>query len=74
LISDPVLNWDDILLWGEFDLKGHSLKASLCKLSLGAVVYNVGRHRNDIKHSNPIKTEDRIVKKIVWEVRTGIMS
>lgn len=25
-------------------------------------VYNVGRHRNDIKHSNPIKTEERIVK------------
>lgn len=29
LISDPALNWEDILLWGETDLKGHSLKASL---------------------------------------------
>ena len=59
---------------GEADLKGRSLKASLCKLSLGAVVHNVWRHQNDIKHSNPVKTEERIVKQIIWEVSSRIMS
>lgn len=55
-------------------LKGKCLRASLCKISFGAGVYNVWRQRNDIQHGNPIKTEEHIVTQIVWEVRTKIMS
>ncbi|GLT57397.1 hypothetical protein SLA2020_303720 [Shorea laevis] len=59
---------------GGVRFKGKSLRATLCKSSLGAVVYNVWRQRNDILHGNPIKTEERIVKQIVWQVRNKIMS
>lgn len=61
LITDPYLNWEDIMDWGERELKGERLKATLCRLSSGAVVYNVWKQRNDVKHDNQIKSEEKIV-------------
>lgn len=35
------ITWDEVLDWGIKELKGGGLKKLLCKLSLGAVVYNI---------------------------------
>jgi hypothetical protein len=59
---------------GAQELKGCGLKTSLCRLSLGAVVYNHWKHRNDIKHGNTPLSEDRIIQKIKWEICTRILS
>lgn len=37
-------------------------------------MYNVWRQRNDVKHGNLIKTKERTVKQITWEIRSRIMS
>jgi hypothetical protein len=35
LIRDPQISWDEVFVWGAQELKGCSLKTSLCQLSLG---------------------------------------
>lgn len=47
------------------------MKTILCKLiSWGAAVYSIWKQRNDIKHGNQIMTEEKIVIRIKWEVRS----
>jgi hypothetical protein len=40
------------------------LKAVLCKLAWGSSVYNLWRHRNDLKFGNHPLSEDRILQKV----------
>lgn len=42
----PLVIWEDVISWGKTELKGKSLKVSLCKLAIGAVVYNILKHGN----------------------------
>lgn len=37
-------------------------------------MYNIWRERNNIKHGNQLLTEEKLVQKIRWEVRTRLMS
>jgi hypothetical protein len=38
------------------------------------VAYKLWSHRNDIKHGNSIKSEEKLVKQVIWEVRTRVLS
>lgn len=44
------------------------------KLVLSASVYCIWRERNNIKHGNQLLTEEKLVQKLRWEVRTRVMS
>jgi hypothetical protein len=74
LIDDPFIGWDDIMNWGVEVLKSRKLKAALCKLSWSATVYNIWRQRNGLKHGNKLKSEEKVVQNITWEVRARIMA
>ena len=50
------------------------LKAVLCKLVLSAYMYHIWRERNNIRHENQVHTEEQIIHRICWEVRSRIMS
>jgi hypothetical protein len=41
---------EEVMEWGVTKLKGKSLKITLYKLALGAVVYHICRQRNDINY------------------------
>ena len=53
--------------------KGKGLKAVLCTLVLSATVYNLWGERNNIKHGHQLMTEERIIQKVRWEVRTRVL-
>ena len=72
MVDDPLVIWEDVISWGITELKGKSLKVSLCKLAIGAVVYNILKLLNDLKQGNVLHTEDQILKRIDWEIRTKI--
>lgn len=74
LIADPKVEWDEVTVWCSSDLKGKNLHSTLCKLSLGAIVYHLWRQRNNLLHGNIPKTEESIVAQIKWEVRSKIVA
>jgi hypothetical protein len=55
-------------------LQGKNLKACLGRLCLGAVIYHIWRHRNDIQHGNTPKSEEAIVANIMWEIRSRMLA
>ena len=44
----------------------------LCRLVFGAVVYNLWHTRNELRHAGSPRTEEQILKKVMWEVRTRL--
>lgn len=46
--TDVSVDWEFVESWGSSMLQGRSLKASLGKLCIGAVVYHLWRQRNDL--------------------------
>jgi hypothetical protein len=72
LISNVSINWDDLVDWS-CKLKGKNLQVILCKLCLAAAVYHVWRLRNDLCFGNTPLTEEDMVARIKWEVRTRAM-
>jgi hypothetical protein len=53
--------------------KDAQLKAYLCRLMFGSVVYNFWRNRNAIYYVNHPKSKKQLLKQIVWEVRIKIL-
>jgi len=45
------------------------MKGVLCRLVLSATVYEIWKARNVIRHGGQIKTEEQILKSIIWEVQ-----
>jgi hypothetical protein len=62
--TDVSVDWDFIESWGSTMLQGRSLKASLGRLCLGAIVYHFWRQRNDLLHCNTPCTEEFIIAQI----------
>ena len=60
--------WEDILQLGLNDWCCMSLKAMICKLALGSIVYNIWCTQNEIKHAGHPKSEEQLLKKISWEI------
>jgi hypothetical protein len=40
----------------------------LCRLVLSATVYEIWKARNIVRHGGQIKSEEQILKSIIWEV------
>lgn len=64
------VEWDEVVTLGIAELQGASFQDVVCKLALGAAYYNIWKHRNDIRHGNKLNSEEQILKRIDWEVRT----
>jgi hypothetical protein len=62
-----------VTTWGITDLKGKSLSVSLCTLAFLAVVYHIWKQRGDLQHGNVVNSEEQILKRIDWEIRTQVM-
>jgi hypothetical protein len=56
LVFNLVEGWKEVAQWCVVALKGDSLKTRLCKLSIGAAVYHLWKHRNDLIHGNTPST------------------
>jgi hypothetical protein len=68
------VDWDDVVQWCAFQLRGDSLETRLCKLSLGAVIYHIWMTRNHLIHGSTPSTEESLISKIRCEVRSRIMA
>jgi hypothetical protein len=55
-------------------MTGRSFKATLERLSLGAIVDQLWRQRNELMHHNTPRTEESILAQIKWEVRSRFMA
>ena len=69
----PKVYWDDIVDWGEKNLKGRSMKAVVCKLAFGVSVYHIW-HQKEFSYllwySN--RTEETIVCDVKWVVQARV--
>jgi hypothetical protein len=72
-VEKPPLLWEDVLQLGCRNWKKKTLRDTLCRLALSSTVYNLWRARNEIKHSGQPKTEEQLLKIILWEVRSRIV-
>jgi len=68
-IPNPPNDWEDILEEGCRSWKTKAMRGVLCRLVLSATVYEIWKARNAIRHGEQIKTEEQILKSIIWEVR-----
>jgi hypothetical protein len=50
-----------------------SLYANTCRLLLSSTAYNLCPNRNEIKHGSHPKTEEQILQRLFWEVRTRVV-
>ncbi|GLT71182.1 hypothetical protein SLA2020_432160 [Shorea laevis] len=73
LVADPPYLWEDVLRLSCSKWKRKALPDALCRLVLSSTVYNLWRARNEIKHCGQPKTEEQLLKAIVWEVRSRIL-
>lgn len=73
-VDAEYVEWDAVLQWNLVDSKRNSLKAALGRLSWSACVYSVWKLRNDIRQGNPLRTEEKILMQIKWEVRARILA
>jgi hypothetical protein len=73
LSPSPSVSWDDIVLWA-CSFKGKGLHTTLCKLGLAAAVYHIWRLRNELCFGNSPLTEETLVARIKWDVRTKVLS
>jgi hypothetical protein len=53
---------------------GAKLEVYLCRLVFDSIVYNIWRNRKTISYINHPKTEEQLLKQIVWEVKIRILS
>jgi hypothetical protein len=60
-ILNAPLDWDAIEDWGLKILQGRGIRASLGRLCLGAIVYNLWKQRNALLHNSSPRTEDSIM-------------
>jgi hypothetical protein len=74
LIYEPKKYWEEVADWSVVEMRHDCLRSRLCILSLGATVYNLWKHRNDILHGNVLSSEEMIIAKIKGEVRAPIMA
>jgi hypothetical protein len=55
-------------------MKGNKLQVTAKKLCFAAAVYNLWLHRNALLHGRSTKTEDGILSKIKWEVKSRLLA
>ncbi|XP_059430260.1 uncharacterized protein LOC132163900 [Corylus avellana] len=63
------------LVWFSYAIPKHAFILWLTiqdRLVTGSVIYNLWRTRNELKHSGQPSTEEQLLKKIIWEVRSRL--
>jgi hypothetical protein len=59
-IQDNIpIEWEDIKSKGVKEWRGKNLKAVICKLAWGSVVYHLWRQRNDVKFGNSLISDTK---------------
>jgi hypothetical protein len=59
-IQDNIpIEWEDIKSKGMKEWRGKNLKAVICKLAWGSVVYHLWRQRNDVKFGNSLISDTK---------------
>lgn len=74
LVSDVECTWQILIDWSVNQLKGRSLKVTICKLAWWATVYHLWQQRNAIIHSKNVRNEEHIIKDIKKDVKGRIES
>jgi hypothetical protein len=74
LVDDPQDDWDLVVQWSIEIMPGKSLKSSIYRLYLGAVVYRLWLQRNALLHGKTPKTEEVILAQVKWEVRMRLLA
>jgi hypothetical protein len=72
IVEQPPTIWDDILQLGYKSWGKISLHFLLCRLVFGSI-YNLWHTKNEIRHAGSPSTEEQILKKVMWEVRTRLV-
>jgi hypothetical protein len=67
-IPNPPTDWEDILKEGCRSWRTKAMRWVLCRLVLSATVYEIWKARNIVRHGGQIKSEEQILKSIIWEV------
>jgi hypothetical protein len=65
--------WDEIIQWCSTELRKECFKTRLKILCLGAALYILWRQGNALLHSKNIATEEALLSKIKWDVKTRIL-
>ncbi|GLT52885.1 hypothetical protein SLA2020_261960 [Shorea laevis] len=73
-LDDPPTCWEDVIEEGMQHWRKKILKAYVCRLALGSTVYHIWKNRNELKHGTHPLSEDHIIQRIKWEVRSGVIS
>lgn len=74
LVSDVECTWQILIDWSVNQLKGRSLKFTICKLAWWATVYHLWQQRNANIHSKNVRNEEQIIKDIKKDVKGIIES
>jgi hypothetical protein len=72
-VLDPPDDWDLIVKWSSAGMKGKNLHSTARKLCFAATVYNLWMQRNCLVHDRNPKTEEALLSKIRWEVKSRIL-
>jgi hypothetical protein len=73
IVINPSIKWDEIIQMRVSNWENKNLKGIICRLVLGSIVYHIWCTRNEIQHSGHPLTEEQLVKRIRWEVRTRVV-
>ena len=70
-VSPLCFDWDAVVC--EKAWKGKKLASIVCKSALGATVYNIWKHRNNVMFGNRLNSEELNLQYICWEISTRIV-
>jgi hypothetical protein len=65
---------DEVVDWAREKICGKTLQSLLGRLCVGAVIYHLWRHRNDLLHGNSLRSEEVILVQILWEVHGRVLA
>jgi hypothetical protein len=71
-VDNPPIIWDDIILMGCSNWGSKTLNPYFV-VWLWGLLYIIWCTRNEIQHAGHPITEEQILKKILWEVRTRVI-
>jgi hypothetical protein len=57
LVNPRCFGWDEVVKEGVKAWKGKKLHSNVCELALGATVYNIWKHPNNIKFCTRVNSE-----------------
>lgn len=72
-VVGPPLFWDDVITMGLHNWRKKTLLAYVCRLVFGATIYHLWKTRNEIQYGGLPWTEDQILQRIQFEVRTRVL-